>query len=414
MGIKIINSFDLNSPLPLDSRAIANNISEMNELITKNFVVAGQMCYNKADNKLYILKTNESNVLTWYEIADSVDIDNVNKVLPTDIAVKNNKLGLEHNNTWLTNQNAINLGANLEYDATTKTLNAKGGGGGESVSPTLSLIDLNTFELRTTITEQEKINLTQGLYNQVIYSESKDGNVYELYSPSKVIVISDSNIFFAMFDGYTGSGENYSVTTMSFYQIIIGTKNVSGEYPITINKGFSLGLGSGGGSSEIPTLSTIAPSMSDLTTTVYSDDDIALIKKQKDNFIKVPFGTAENNTSELCYVSYGNKYSLIDVAGNMLSVVNAFSESPTFLYFNLDETNKKLVGESYSALSATDTSLYVESSVNKIFLTDQLTLSSPTQVLNKAYYFDKINGKSIIHEENTINNYTIPAITFED
>ena len=414
MGIKIINSFDLNSPLPLDSRAIANNISEMNELITKNFVVAGQMCYNKADNKLYILKTNESNVLTWYEIADSVDIDNVNKVLPTDIAVKNNKLGLEHNNTWLTNQNAINLGANLEYDATTKTLNAKGGGGGESVSPTLSLIDLNTFELRTTITEQEKINLTQGLYNQVIYSESKDGNVYELYSPSKVIVISDSNIFFAMFDGYTGSGENYSVTTMSFYQIIIGTKNVSGEYPITINKGFSLGLGSGGGSSEIPTLSTIAPSMSDLTTTVYSDDDIALIKKQKDNFIKVPFGTAENNTSELCYVSYGNKYSLIDVAGNMLSVVNAFSESPTFLYFNLDETNKKLVGESYSALSATDTSLYVESSVNKIFLTDQLTLSSPTQVLNKAYYFDKINGKSIIHEENTINNYTIPTITFED
>ena len=414
MGIKIINSFDLNSPLPLDARAIANNISEMNELITKNFVVAGQMCYNKADNKLYILKTNESNVLTWYEIADSVDIDNVNKVLPTDIAVKNNKLGLEHNNTWLTNQNAINLGANLEYDATTKTLNAKGGGGGESVSPTLSLIDLNTFELRTTITEQEKINLTQGLYNQVIYSESKDGNVYELYSPSKVIVISDSNIFFAMFDGYTGSGENYSVTTMSFYQIIIGTKNVSGEYPITINKGFSLGLGSGGGSSEIPTLSTIAPSMSDLTTTVYSDDDIALIKKQKDNFIKVPFGTAENNTSELCYVSYGNKYSLIDVAGNMLSVVNAFSESPTFLYFNLDETNKKLVGESYSALSATDTSLYVESSVNKIFLTDQLTLSSPTQVLNKAYYFDKINGKSIIHEENTINNYTIPTITFED
>ena len=113
-------------------------------------------------------------------------------------------------------------------------------------------------------------------------------------------------------------------------------------------------------------------------------------------------------------MSYGNKYSLIDVAGNMLSVVNAFSESPTFLYFNLDETNKKLVGESYSALSATDTSLYVESSVNKIFLTDQLTLSSPTQVLNKAYYFDKINGKSIIHEENTINNYTIPTITFED
>ena len=169
-----------------------------------------------------------------------------------------------------------------------------------------------------------------------------------------------------------------------------------------------------GGSSEIPTLSTIAPSMSDLATTVYSDDDIALIKKQKDNFIKVPFGTAENNTSELCYVfSLNNAYSLIDVAGSMLSIVSAFSESPTFLYFNLDETNKKLVGESYSALSATDTSLYVLSSDNQIYLTNQLK-SGVGQALNKSYYCDKINGKSIIHEDSTINNYTIPTITFED
>lgn len=130
MGIKIINSFDLNSPLPLDARAVANNINEMNELITKNFVVAGQMCYNKADNKLYVLKKNsEGALLSWHEIADSVDLDNINKVLPTDIAVKDNKLGLKHDNVWLTNQNAITLGSNLEYDVTTKTLNAKGGGG---------------------------------------------------------------------------------------------------------------------------------------------------------------------------------------------------------------------------------------------------------------------------------------------
>ena len=131
MGIKIINSFELNSPLPLDARAVANNINEMNELITKNFVVAGQMCYNKADNKLYVLKKNsEGALLSWHEVADSVDLDNINKVLPTDIAIKDNKLGLEHDNVWLTNQNAINLGDNMTYDATTKTLNAKGGGSG--------------------------------------------------------------------------------------------------------------------------------------------------------------------------------------------------------------------------------------------------------------------------------------------
>ena len=56
-------------------------------------------------------------------------IENLTKVTPTDIAVKDNKLGLEHDNVWLTNQKAINLGSNMEYDATTNTLNAKGGGG---------------------------------------------------------------------------------------------------------------------------------------------------------------------------------------------------------------------------------------------------------------------------------------------
>lgn len=525
MGIKIINSFELNSPLPLDARAVANNINEMNELITKNFVVAGQMCYNKADNKLYVLKKNsEGALLSWHEVADSVDLDKINKVLPTDIAIKDNKLGLEHDNVWLTNQNAINLGDNMTYDATTKTLNAKGGGeglnilslnlkncmnesdynelvdyifqqvviakvyniilpdltgvdivkfavetpvgnvsltfyrnskeitqfnwlcnwtndknfmqmvtitgntdnnveyikyngidSGESVSPTLNLLDLTQGTAKTTLTEQEKLNLEKGLYNQVLW-DSSDENLGQFapYLPSKLISLGGTTVF-ALMD-VSSSGESSYIKQIEFYRLELGEKNTSGEYPITITKvndipNFPFGTG---GSSEIPTLSTIAPSMSDLETTVYSDDDIALIKKQKDNFIKVPFGTADKNTSELCYVfSFNNAYSLIDVAGSMLYVVSAFSESPTFLYFNLDETNKKLVGESYSALSATDTSLYVLSSNNQIYLTNQLK-SGVGQALNNSYYFDKINGKSIIHEENTINNYTIPTITFED
>lgn len=416
MGIKIINSFDLNSPLPLDARAVANNINEMNELITKNFVVAGQMCYNKADNKLYVLKKNsEGALLSWHEIADSVDLDKINKVLPTDIAIKDNKLGLEHDNTWLTNQNAITLGSNLEYDVTTKTLNAKGGSGGESVSPTLNLFDLTQGIAKTTLTEQEKTNLEKGLYNQVLWVSSDENlGQFASYLPSKLISLGGTNMF-ALMD-VSSSGESPYIKQIEFYYLELGEKNTSGEYPITITKAndmpnFPFGTG---GSSEIPTLSTIAPSMSDLATTVYSDDDIALIKKQKDNFIKVPFGTAENNASELCYVSYGTKYSLIDIAGTILSFANSLASSPNFIYFDLDETTKKLTGKSYSSLSTSETSLYVESSVNKIFLTDQLTLSSPTQVLNKAYYFDKINGKSIIHEDSTINNYTIPTITFED
>ena len=70
MGIKIINGFDLNSPLPLDSRAVVENATEMSELVTKNFVSIGQTCFNKADNKLYVLKDN-GEILEWSEVGKS-------------------------------------------------------------------------------------------------------------------------------------------------------------------------------------------------------------------------------------------------------------------------------------------------------------------------------------------------------
>lgn len=320
--------------------------------------------------------------------------------MPTDTKLQNliiNDLTEEQYKALTPNENELYL-----------TPDTSGGGGGESVSPTLNLFDLTQGIAKTTLTEQEKTNLEKGLYNQVLWVSSDENlGQFASYLPSKLISLGGTNMF-ALMD-VSSSGESPYIKQIEFYYLELGEKNTSGEYPITITKAndmpnFPFGTG---GSSEIPTLSTIAPSMSDLTTTVYSDDDIALIKKQKDNFIKVPFGTAENNASELCYVSYGTKYSLIDIAGTILSFANSLASSPNFLYFDLDETTKKLTGKSYPSLSTSETSLYVESSTNKIFLTDQLTLSSPTQVLNKAYYFDKINGKSIIHEENTINNYEL-------
>ncbi len=60
--------------------------------------------------------------------ADKVALENVNKVVPTDIAVKDGKLGLEHDTNWLTNQNAITLGDGLTYDEATKTLKVEGSG----------------------------------------------------------------------------------------------------------------------------------------------------------------------------------------------------------------------------------------------------------------------------------------------
>ena len=72
--------------------------------------------------------------------ADKVALENVNKAVPTDIAVKDGKLGLKHDTTWLTNQNAITLGDGLTYDEATKTLKVSGGKGGISV---IELTDKN-------------------------------------------------------------------------------------------------------------------------------------------------------------------------------------------------------------------------------------------------------------------------------
>lgn len=55
------------------------------------------------------------------------EFNNVNNKIPTDVGIKDNKLGLKNDSTWLTNSNAINL-EGFAYDANTNTLKAEGGG----------------------------------------------------------------------------------------------------------------------------------------------------------------------------------------------------------------------------------------------------------------------------------------------
>ena len=66
------------------------------------------------------LNEEEKEVLLKEGIASSDKV-------PTNVVIKDNKIGLGRDSVWLTDKDAINLGANLEYDATTKTLNATGG-----------------------------------------------------------------------------------------------------------------------------------------------------------------------------------------------------------------------------------------------------------------------------------------------
>lgn len=64
--------------------------------------------------------------------ATKTEYDDLSKATPTDIGIKDNKLGLLHDSLWLTNQGAINL-ENFEYDEATNTLTPKGGSSFECI-----------------------------------------------------------------------------------------------------------------------------------------------------------------------------------------------------------------------------------------------------------------------------------------
>ena len=68
-GIPVINGFDLNSKLPLDSRAVVDTMEEMNALVTGGSVGDGQLCYCKANKKLYVLKDN-----VWSEVGGGIPV----------------------------------------------------------------------------------------------------------------------------------------------------------------------------------------------------------------------------------------------------------------------------------------------------------------------------------------------------
>lgn len=391
-----------------------------------------------------------------------------------------------------------------------KLSNISGGGG----APTLSLVDMATQKVRTTITESEKNNLTNGVYNQVIYTSTFD-NPFDVYSPCKIIVSNGLSGAFAQFD-CSPNADKTSGTIQSFtiYDYTIGTKNASGEYPINIVKHQSLNVGGAktlilvtgegtprttltpqevaklkngyyeyayymsnldfssqiigiymrqtftkdvpmfssfegtfnedtgeakitgvgfyaiqvddtadssgnypfiieknmtaqmsSGSSSTPTLAT-AFSTTDFASITLTDEDVATIKKQKNNFIIIKTTGNISTENNLCSVTKtgDNEYELTTISGGLVSLLN-FADITGGYRFVIDASTKKITNSSlFGSLSITSTSLYLNN--NELFLTS--SINSPTSnKVNKSYYFDTINGKPILHEDNTINNYEI-------
>ena len=146
--------------------------------------------------------------------------------------------------------NGINL-SGFEYDEATKTLKASGGGG-KSVSPILFLLDVSGEEpkVRTSITEEEKTNLENRLYNSVYYADLSKGEsaTFSIYFP-EALSPAGGGVFSTFDVSFDEASETATITGLSTYQLAIGEKNTDGTYPITIEKLVNATLGGGGGSS---------------------------------------------------------------------------------------------------------------------------------------------------------------------
>ena len=170
----------------------------------------------------------------------------INVELPTDLKATATNLSLIAGDTKI--GSGINL-SGFEYDEATKTLKASGGGGA-SVSPCLNLLDTETQGIRTSITEEELLNLEDGLYNSVLYFDESDGQFAfasmaftEPLTP-QVMDIPSFSIFNLAVDTNTNK---ITITGSSMYGITIGDKNADGNYPISIQKMDEASFGGGGG-----------------------------------------------------------------------------------------------------------------------------------------------------------------------
>ena len=191
----------------------ANTLEEMNALIASGAVNDGQLCYLKEDKKLYVLKDEK-----WEEV-----------------------------------------------------------GGGKSVPPTLWLFSFDSEgnpSIKTTITQEEKDNLDNGLYNQVMYYPNEDG-MYNTYTPSKLFSASGENIF-TQFNVTLNSG-SAAVKNASLYGLIIGEKDTSGNYPITIEKQLDIEVGGGGGG--VSPVLVLSDSNLHARTTITKEEKTNIAKK---------------------------------------------------------------------------------------------------------------------------------------
>ena len=288
------------------------------------------------------------------------------------------------------------------------------GGGGKSVPPTLNLLDLENGGVRTSITQEEKNNFEKGLYNQVVYPE---GTEESIFMPSKILddKLSGINAFAQFYLDVNAQ----SITSLAIYSFSIAEKDTSGNYPITIEKllDMPVGSGSGGGGQIIENLPVV-----ELTSEITTITDETVKAKILEN--------VNNDNYLICKLKIANIAPIeILVTRDAKVVANDAIKSTVFtqtvfinlglvagtLVFTLSINSKDgTIAIEYKMLDyikGSQVSLFQKTSESFGVTTDY----GDTNVINGLeLYFDTINGKPIIHSDNTVNSYNIPTITFED
>ena len=169
----------------------------------------------------------------------------INVKLPTDLKATATNLSLLAGDTKI--GSGINL-SGFEYDEVTKTLKASGGGA--SVSPCLNLMDPEMRSVRTSITEEELLNLEDGLYNSVLYFDESAGQFAfgSMAFPEPLTTQVLDGPSFSIFNLAVDTDTNkLTITGSSIYGIAISDKNADGNYPISIQKIEELEATFGGG-----------------------------------------------------------------------------------------------------------------------------------------------------------------------
>lgn len=266
-GIVIDKTLDPDSNNPVANKPVSTALAALAGQLEKGQVVfLDQLPESGEPHKIYVLTA--TNQRYWWDGSAFV------KIVPTDIkdsatikhTLTENKISLDLDETikgkidaalqkpaGLTKTKLVGVGAsgqeNIEIGDNLTLANGKLAAAGGSVSPTLNLLDFKTGEIRTSITEEEYNNLKNGLYNSVDYFTESE---YEAYLPSKLFSIynDEDKSLFCSFSSVkiTGTPETGISSTNIIYQLNIGQKDTSGNYPITIEKETEIPFGSGSGS----------------------------------------------------------------------------------------------------------------------------------------------------------------------